>query len=94
VHDLSGEGFALVGARLDHVANRQAVAIVYRVRNHLVNLFVWRATSNKSEALAVSTVRGFGVATWAGGGLHFGAVSDVDTDDLERFARLVQAQQP
>ena len=94
VRDLSGEGYTLMGARLDHVANRQAVAIVYRVRNHVVNLFVWRAASNESEALAVATVRGFGVATWAGGGLRFGAASDVDAGDLERFARLVQSQQP
>ena len=83
-----------MGARLDHVANQQAVAIVYRVRNHLINLFVWRAADNESEALAVSTVRGFGIATWAAGGLRFGAASDVDTNDLARFARLVQAQQP
>lgn len=94
VRDLSAEGYALVGARLDHVARRQAVAVVYRVRNHLVNLFVWRAAGNAPEALAVSTVRGFGVATWAGGGLRFGAASDIDTHELERFARLVQAQQP
>ncbi len=94
VRDLSGAGYELVGARLDHVAGRQAVAIVYRVRSHLINLFVWRAASNESEALAVATVRGFGVATWAGDGLRFGAVSDVDPRELERYARLVQAQQP
>lgn len=91
VRDLSEEGFALLGARLDHVGDRQAVAIVYRVRSHLVNLFVWRAAGNEPEALAVTNVRGFGVATWADGGLRFGAVSDVDARELERFARLVQA---
>ncbi len=91
VRDLSGQGFALMGARLDHVGDRQAVAIVYRVRSHLVNLFVWRATGDQPEALAVTNVRGFGVATWADGGLRFGAVSDVDPRELERFARLVQA---
>ena len=94
VRDLSAEGYALVGARLDHVANRQAVAVVYRVRNHFINLFVWRAAGDAPEALAVLTLRGFGVATWAGGGLRFGAASDIDARDLERFARLVQAQQP
>jgi anti-sigma factor RsiW len=92
VRDLSGEGFTLLGARLDHVADRQAAAIVYRVRNHPINLFVWRAADSTTETLNVSTVRGFGVATWAEGGLRFAAVSDADQRDLKRFAGLVQAQ--
>ena len=32
---------------------------------------------------------GFGVATWSEGGVGFAAVSDVDRQELERFARLV-----
>ena len=94
VRDLSAEGFALVGARLDHVGDHQAAAIVYRVRSHVVNLFVWRAGEGGSAPLSVWSLRGFGVATWAGEGLRFGAVSDLDPRELERFARLVQAQQP
>lgn len=92
VRDLSGEGYTLIGARLDHVADRQAAAIVYRVRNHPINLFVWRAADSKPETLNVSTLHGFGVATWAEGGLRFAAVSDVDPRDLERFAGLIRAQ--
>jgi anti-sigma factor RsiW len=92
VRDLSGQGFTLVGARLDHIADRQAAAIVYRVRNHPINLFVWRAADSRPETLNVSTVRGFGIATWAEGGLRFAAVSDADQRDLERFAELVRAQ--
>lgn len=88
VSDLSDAGFALVGARLDHVADRQAAAVVYRVRNHTLNLFIWRGESNRREAVNVSTTRGFSVATWAEGGLRFAAVSDVDQRDLARFAEL------
>jgi anti-sigma factor RsiW len=93
VRDLSAEGFELLGARLDHVGDRQAAAIVYRVRKHTVNLFVWRAQSNEPGAFAMSTLRGFGIATWSDGGLRFAAVSDADARELERFARLVQAPQ-
>jgi anti-sigma factor RsiW len=93
VRDLSADGFALLGARLDHVGDRQAAAIVYRLRNHTVNLFVWRARNNEAEAFALSSVRGFGVATWSGGGLGFAAVSDAEPRELERFARLVQSPQ-
>ncbi len=92
VRDLSPQGYTLVGARLDHVGDHQAAAIVYRVRAHLINLFVWRAAGYDPDPLAVSSVRGFGVATWADGGLRFAAVSDADPRELERFARLVQSQ--
>jgi anti-sigma factor RsiW len=90
VRDLSGHGFVLAGGRLDHVADRQAAAIVYRVRNHVINLFVWRAGAN-DEPFAVSAARGFNLVTWSEAGLGFAAVSDVDVRDIERFARLVQA---
>jgi len=89
VRDLSEHGYVLQGGRLDHVADRQAAAIVYRVRNHVINLFVWRA-SGGDEALATSAARGFNLATWSEAGLGFAAVSDVDVRDIERFARLVQ----
>ena len=90
VRDLSTGGYTLLGARLDHVGDRQAVAIVYRMRNHVINLFVWRAADYTAEALAMQSARGFGMATWADGGLHYAAVSDIERADLEGFARLMQ----
>jgi anti-sigma factor RsiW len=91
VRDLSGDGYLLLGARLDHVADRQAAAIVYRVRNHIINLFAWRAVAAGDAPLALGSTRGFNVVTWSEGGLRYAAVSDVDARDLERFARLVQS---
>lgn len=91
VRDLSAEGYALAGARLEHVGDRQAAAVVYRMRNHDINLFVWRAAAEgQLEETALSVVRGFGVATWAQDGLRFAAVSDLDLQDLKRFAGLVR----
>lgn len=90
VRDLSSEGFALQGARLDAVGEQPAAAVVYRLRNHPVNLFVWRASGPQPAALGVSMLRGYGVATWAQDGLSFAAVSDVDAAELERFARLIR----
>ena len=95
VKDLSGNGFALLGARLDQVADKPAAAVVYQIRKHTINLFVWRATDkapnapNATDALATTSVRGFSVTTWAADGLRFAAVSDVDGRDLARFAQLI-----
>lgn len=90
VRDLSADGYTLLGARLDHFGDRQTVAIVYRKRNHVINLFAWRAADYTAEALALQSARGFGMATWADGGLRYAAISDIERTDLEQFARLMQ----
>jgi anti-sigma factor RsiW len=65
--------------------------VVYRIRQHTVELFVSRAAVDSVEAPRSSTLRGFGVVTWAEGGLRFAAVSDVDPRDLQRFAEAVRS---
>ena len=92
VRDLSGDGFELVGARLDHVGDRQAAAVVYRLRNHYVSLFMWRGDAGGTQPPAATTVRGFGIVSWASGGVRFAAISDVEGRDLERFAKLAAAR--
>lgn len=91
VIDLNAYGFVLLGARLDHIGDRQAAAVVYRVRNHDINLFVWRAAREGTRNETVlTTVRGFEVASWTQDGLMFAAVSDVDPRELQRFANLLR----
>lgn len=90
VRDLAADGYTLLGARLDHVGDRQSAAIVYRMRNHVINLFAWRAADYSPAAIALQSARGFGLVTWSEGGLRYAAVSDVEHADLERFAHLMQ----
>jgi len=89
VPDLASEGFTLLGGRLDRVDGRVAAVIVYRIRNHPVELFVWRSHDSPTS-LRVAMDRGFGVASWTDQGLALAAVSDVESRDLERFARAMQ----
>ena len=92
VRDLSADGFVLLGAgaRLDHVGDKQAAAIVYRVRSHVINVFVWRSTSD-TDVLRENASRGFSIVTWAEDGLRYSAISDVEPRELKRFATLVRA---
>ena len=91
VKDLAAEGFVLIGGRLDQVADKPAAVVVYQVRKHVINLFVWRAADNAPDGITTASVRGFSVTTWAADGLRFAAVSDVDGRDLTRFAQWVSA---
>ena len=90
VRDLQTGGFTLLGARLDLVRDQPTAAIVYRIREHDINLFVRRSSLPGPEPLVASALRGFSVVTWAEDGLNFVAVSDVDGQDLLRFAQRVR----
>jgi len=86
VVDLAGDGYPLVGGRLDHVGGRAAAALVFRRRAHVINLFIWPGQG--SGAPAVERLQGYNLVRWGAGGLTFWAVSDVDAADLQAFQRL------
>jgi anti-sigma factor RsiW len=89
VPDLTEHGFSLVGGRLDFLGGRTVAALVYRRRQHVINLFVWPAGERESDLTMLSR-RGYNLAHWTESGLAHWAVSDLNADDLEEFARLVR----
>lgn len=89
VVDLSDEGFPLLGARIDHVGGREAVALVYGRRKHRINLFVQADTG---KALPEGQQHGFAVRSWRDLDLAFVAVSDIAGTELDDFVRLVRAR--
>jgi anti-sigma factor RsiW len=91
VRDLANEGFALTGGRLDTLERRPIATLVYRYRQHTIDVFV-RPESAHAAPTALRTVRGFQVAHASGSGMDWIAVSDVSADVLSPFVqRLARA---
>jgi len=89
VADLTGYGFPLVGGRLDYLANRPVAALVYRRRQHVINLFVWLAP-HQAGGETIRLYQGYTLQHWTTAGMTYWAVSDLNDSELKEFVRLVQ----
>jgi anti-sigma factor (TIGR02949 family) len=91
VSDLASAGFPLVGGRLDYINGRQAAALLYRRRQHTINLFVLPANDKSTDRAFVGSIRGFNVHHWVREGMSLWAVSDLSDAELIDFVRMLQA---
>lgn len=92
VHDLAAEGFPLVGGRLDYLDHRPAAALVYRYRQHWINLFVLPAAAGEEAKPRSLSQQGYHLIQWSQGGMAYWAVSDVEPAELARFRDLLLAR--
>ncbi|MCC6469180.1 MAG: anti-sigma factor [Alphaproteobacteria bacterium] len=90
VKDLTTRGFPLVGGRLDYVGGRPAAVLVYRHRQHVINLFIVPDNPQRPTTAAPVVRHGFNVLAWRDAGLQFWAVSDLAVEDLGKFRELVR----
>jgi anti-sigma factor RsiW len=89
VVDLKEQGYPLAGGRLDYLENRTVAVLVYHRALHTINLYVWPAAARDASAIQKQTLQGYNVLSWKKNGFEFRAVSDLNTAELEEFARLV-----
>jgi len=85
VIDLTAQGFTLVGGRLDYVDARAIGAVVYRRRQHVINLFVSQTATTERQPARIETIQGFNIRRWSDRGLNYWAVSDIGADELAEF---------
>jgi anti-sigma factor (TIGR02949 family) len=86
VRDFAQDGFALIGGRVDYLDRHPVATLVYRVRNHTIDVYV-RPETARAPPSALRTIRGFNVAHATGSGMDWLAVSDVNADELTTFVR-------
>jgi anti-sigma factor RsiW len=90
VPDLTAQGFALVGGRVDVIGHDPVATIVYRHAAHTVSL----TTLRPGQSVAEQTIAGYNVRSWNDGNFTYVAVSDLPAADLAGFERAFSAAAP
>lgn len=91
VEDLAANGFALVGGRLDYVGRRRVAVLVYRYRQHVIDVYVRPA--GEGPAAPYSTVsQGYALDRWNAAGMTWWAVTDAEPSALAAFRTALDAR--
>lgn len=90
VVDLAAQGFPLVGGRLDYIDHRPIAALVYRHKQHVINLFVWTQGASAVAPKPPAELQGYNLRRWQEGDMTFWAVSDVNGADLDMFVSEIK----
>jgi len=86
--DFGGDGFSLVGGRIDYVNARRAAVTVYRHGAHIINVFAWADLGDVKPGVRQSN--GYNLVSWRENDLFMCAVSDAGKDELLKLAALIQ----
>ncbi|HEX5605394.1 MAG TPA: anti-sigma factor [Candidatus Binatia bacterium] len=87
-------GFPLIGGRLDYLNNRPVAALIYRRDKHLINVFVWPASTGQQLAQSHKTQQGYNLIRWTSSAMNFWAVSDLEANQLTKFSELLKSSIP
>ena len=90
VVDLAGEGFPLVGGRIDVFGKTPVPTLVYSRRLHLISLTAISSSDSVSNPHSSRPVNGFNIVSWNVGEITYWAVSDLNVTELNAFAKLFQ----
>ena len=98
VNDLTTQGFPLVGGRLDYLDHRPVAALVYRHRQHLINVYMWPAgptgvsTSGRQTTAKTLSSQGYHLINWVEGGMVYWVISDLEARELMALADILRTQ--
>lgn len=93
VKDFSGQGFPLIGGRLEYLNNRAVAALIYQRQKHYINLYIWPTGQSNATGQNATKSQGYNLLHWTNSGMNYWAISDLNGVELHEFARLVQEAQ-
>ena len=91
VPDLANSVDTLIGARVDYLNHREVAALVYQHGKHQVNVFIWPTSAMPGVTAARAGGEGYHILTAKAGDFTAAIVSDMSSDELERFRDRWQA---
>jgi anti-sigma factor RsiW len=92
VKDFPDQNFRLYGGRLEYLNNRSVAALVYQRRLHYINLYVWPSGQSGSTPEVTTQRQGYNLVHWTRSGMNYWAISDLSSEELHEFARLIQQE--
>jgi anti-sigma factor RsiW len=92
VTDFAKDGFPLMGGRLDYIQGRPVAALVYQRGKHVINVFMWPAAGDETSAERIETAHGYHVDQLVVAGMNCWVVSDLNPQELDKFAGLLRAK--
>src|ERR1700692_626474 len=90
VPDLTAQGFALLGGRVDVIGHDPVATIVYKHAAHTVSL----TTLRPGQTVSDQAISGYNVRSWNDADFTYIAVSDLPSADLATFERAFSAGSP
>jgi anti-sigma factor RsiW len=90
VPDLTAQGFALLGGRVDVIGRDPVATIVYKHAAHTVSL----TTLRPGQSVPEQAIAGYNVRSWSDAHFTYVAVSDLPSADLATFERVFSAEAP
>jgi anti-sigma factor RsiW len=88
VADFTARGFPLTGGRLDYMDNQTVAALIYQRRAHVINVFIYPDAGRASPVIMQQ--RGFNLVHWAGGGMEYWVVSDLNASELQELVAMLR----
>ncbi|KVD09840.1 anti-sigma factor [Burkholderia ubonensis] len=92
VEDLGASGFPLAGGRLDYVGQRRVAVLVYRYRQHVIDVYVRPAGEGGATAPYATVSQGYALDRWDAAGMTWWAVTDAEPAALAAFKTALNAR--
>jgi anti-sigma factor RsiW len=89
--DLASAGFPLIGGRVEALDGRIAPTLVYRRREHRIEVTELPLSGRASQAISTSRLDGYHVARWSDFDRSYVAVTDLPEPELADFVASFRA---
>ncbi|MFA5982885.1 MAG: anti-sigma factor [Methylococcaceae bacterium] len=90
VVDLTEQGFPLVGGRLDYLKEQPVTALVYRRRQHLINVFIWPYATKAAISETEQTINGYHLYSFIQTGMVYWVISDLNAKELKTLVDILR----